>query len=139
MKKNKFFYFPQNNSHGAWRQDKNVSEHVLIEALNQKEAINIAESIGCYFDGRGDCHCCGPRWYVPFDKGTKTEQIYGKSAFLYQSRWMTEPVTIHYKDGTIHKCGFGEDRKQAKEVRTYKSPRTLIAESFMRMVNEGKK
>ena len=104
----KFFEFHQNNSGGSFDSDKNVAEVVIIEADNSDEANMIAERIGIYFDGCDDgrdCSCCGDRWYATSDKGTNKPQVYGKPAEDYGSPWMKNPVRIHYKCGTVKKCG----------------------------------
>lgn len=61
----KWYEYSQNNSGGSFQIDDSVSVNVLIQATSAKEANNIAEDIGIYFDGisKGyDCSCCGDRW-----------------------------------------------------------------------------
>lgn len=104
-----FYHFNQNNSGGSFHfnEEKGITHHVVIEADNKSEANAIAEEIGIYFDGYGDCSCCGNRWY-PVDEYDKEEfpHIYGATIEMqmsskYFTRWMKEgkEVCIHYKDG----------------------------------------
>ena len=63
----KFYEFTQNNSGGDFVVDNHLTHRVFIEAKNSKEANEIAESMGVYFDGVEagiDCGCCGDRWYT---------------------------------------------------------------------------
>lgn len=57
-----FFKYDQNNSGGSFYYDDNLGENVLVEAHSPGEADQIAEGLGIYFDGCGDCPCCGRRW-----------------------------------------------------------------------------
>lgn len=63
MNKNnlKWFRFRQNNSGGKFIVNDKVDINVLIQANSPEEANNLAEKIGIYFDGYGDCACCGNR------------------------------------------------------------------------------
>lgn len=60
-----FYEFDQNNSGGYFDVDENLCHKLIIEAENFEEAVQKAESLGCYWDGveNGvDCPCCGDRW-----------------------------------------------------------------------------
>ncbi len=59
-----FYHYSQNNSGGrfVYCPDRGISHHVIIEAVSDRAANIIAEDIGLYFDGEGDCTCCGDRW-----------------------------------------------------------------------------
>jgi len=60
-----FYEFDQNNSGGHFHVDDKVCHRLFIEADNEKEALRIAEDIGCYWNGVADgidCPCCGDRW-----------------------------------------------------------------------------
>jgi hypothetical protein len=62
----KFYEFCQNNSGGSFHVDDKVCHRLFIEANSDIEAEQIAEHLGCYFNGvdQGlDCECCGDRWY----------------------------------------------------------------------------
>ena len=61
-----FYKFPQNNSGGSVDVDKDLCENLIIEAESRYEANEIAEDLGCYWEGvrKGyDCKCCGDRWH----------------------------------------------------------------------------
>lgn len=63
-----FYEFNQNNSGGYFNVDKMVCHRIIIESNSYEEAMDKAESIGCYWNGveKGiDCPCCGDRWYEP--------------------------------------------------------------------------
>lgn len=65
-----FFEFNQNNSGGVFHVDDRVCHRVFIEADSRGEAIDIAENLGCYWNGvltGVDCPCCGDRWSLPYD------------------------------------------------------------------------
>lgn len=99
-----FYTYRQNNSGGFFTEP---AVNVIIEAKNADHANDIAESKGLYFDGEGDCPCCGDRWYaVDKSDGTKRPQIYGKSIDKYLDDatylWGTEKVpdvAVYYLDG----------------------------------------
>ena len=54
-----FYVYRQNNSGGSFRPP---AVDVIVEADSAAEADTIAEGVGIYFDGAGDCPCCGNRW-----------------------------------------------------------------------------
>ena len=101
-----FYHFNQNNSGGSFHfnEEKGITHHVVIESDNASQANYDAEEIGIYFDGYGDCECCGNRWYPVDDyNGKEFPHVFGKKVteniLLYG--WM-EPgkeVCVHYKDG----------------------------------------
>lgn len=74
----KFFNYTQNNSHGRFEAP---AHYVIIEAKNADEANSIAETLGLYFDGNGDCSCCGDRWYSVWSEevGNDMPLLYGES------------------------------------------------------------
>ena len=74
-----YYDFHQNASGGTFdvNIERGISVIVIIEADNMDEAINRAEYIGLYFDGYGDCPCCGSRWTEPWD-GDNEPCVYGK-------------------------------------------------------------
>ena len=62
----KFYEISQNNSGGSFVVDDKLCHRLIIEAYSSDEANEIAESLGCYWDGvesGDDCPCCGDRWY----------------------------------------------------------------------------
>lgn len=107
-----FYDYRQNNSFGRWDFDRyaGISVHVIVEADDAQEANYRASRIGLYFDGAGDCPCCGRRWY---DKDNWSDadlvpSIYGESihdpnAALGAFRMGDEEPEgfIHYKDGRM--------------------------------------
>ena len=104
-----FYHFNQNNSGGSFSFDENqgITHHVIIEADNAPDANTVAEGIGIYFGGYGDCDCCGDRWYeVDESDGENFPNIYGSSVEDFMgnkwfSRWMKpgKEICVHYKDG----------------------------------------
>jgi hypothetical protein len=77
-----FFDFRQNNSGGSFVADHvaGISLTVIVEADDASHANERAEMIGLYFDGAGDCSCCGDRWHSKWgdDKGDPVPSIYGE-------------------------------------------------------------
>ena len=72
-----FYHYSQNNSGGSFDFDKEkgITHHVVIEAESASLADRRAESIGLYFDGEGDCPCCGNRWSEAYE-GTDVPSVY---------------------------------------------------------------
>jgi hypothetical protein len=98
------YEYRQNNSGGTYHIDheRGISRIVLIEAESPARANHHAESIGLYFDGAGDCQCCGDRWYeaseydvvVPDDDHTDLNWLVALSG--------TDRITyLHKLDGTF--------------------------------------
>ncbi|RYD50460.1 MAG: hypothetical protein EOP83_23910 [Verrucomicrobiaceae bacterium] len=58
------YHFRQNNSGGSFHTDrkKGIGPNVYIAAETPEKANFRAVEIGIYFDGAGDCECCGARW-----------------------------------------------------------------------------
>lgn len=54
-----FYVYRQNNSGGSFLPP---AVNVIVEADNAAEADTIADGVGIYFNGEGDCPCCGYRW-----------------------------------------------------------------------------
>lgn len=101
----KFYTFNQNNSGGSFDLDKQngIAHYVIVEASSAKEANSIGERIGLYFDGEGDCPCCGNRWYEQCwdDEGEESPKIYGKNPSENKDMFSKpgEMCCIHYADG----------------------------------------
>lgn len=57
-----FYYYSQNNSGGKFRVDENLANYLYVEADSAEAADRKASGFGVYFDGYGDCECCGRRW-----------------------------------------------------------------------------
>ncbi|HEU4967272.1 MAG TPA: hypothetical protein VFT53_07450 [Candidatus Saccharimonadales bacterium] len=64
MTDTKWYVYHQNNSGGRFTNDpdRGIGYEVIVEAENYVQANERAEAIGLYFDGSGDCSCCGRRW-----------------------------------------------------------------------------
>lgn len=116
-----FYQYRQNNSGGGFDFDANagISVYVIIEADSTYEADDKAESIGLYFDGRGDCSTCGYRWSSAsyYDEDDRP-QIYGTPIedydFVdgpYAYKWISDgpEAYVHFKDGLVQ--GYGLPRK----------------------------
>ena len=112
-----FFTYDQNNSGGSfdYEADRGISFYVIVEADSADEANNRAERIGLYFDGAGDCECCGNRWTDQWNdqNGTPYPEVYGRSVLLpeddayyeaSESGWVKRDEYegfVHYKDGRV--------------------------------------
>lgn len=115
-----FFDYSQNNSGGGFDvdDDEGISVYVIIEADSADEANSKAEDIGLYFDGQGDCSCCGNRWYSADGSGDAVPSIYGEPVSDrdfeagYGTKWnKTGPEAfVHFADGLIR--GYGLPKKQ---------------------------
>lgn len=93
----KFWTFNQNNSGGYFIKTDKIDCHVIIEAINEDDALERATNIGLYFDGWGDCECCGHRWSYPYDDGTEFPEKYGNK--LEACEVKTDTI-IHWFDGS---------------------------------------
>lgn len=106
-----FFDYDQNNSGGGFDFDAKagISTHVIIEAADADEANEAARRIGLYFDGYGDCECCGNRWYEAYGDGGTEPKVYGHPVEEYGDspyfmKWLGEgkpEVFVHYANGEI--------------------------------------
>ena len=83
-----FYKFDQNNSGGHFVVNDNLCHYLIIEAANAEQAIEMAENLGCYWNGvehGQDCPCCGDRWYrepdeIDLDKWMQSG--YGVSTYV---------------------------------------------------------
>jgi hypothetical protein len=120
-----FWTFNQDNSGGGFDYDpeRGISHFVIVEAPDSKAANKRAEAIGLYFDGQGDCPCCGNRWseIYEWEKGDEVPSIWGKSivdAKNYKQlndfgKWIDGfEVFVHYADGKVQGF-FGEAKESA--------------------------
>lgn len=110
----KFFEYVQNNSGGSFDRDeeKGIGEYVIIEALNSDHANERAEKIGLYFDGYGDCSCCGNRWSETYEEGSDIPSIYNTPVFLAKQSFFRKDVFVHYLDGTIEKIDLQPNKRK---------------------------
>jgi len=68
--KTKFYEFSQNNTGGSFITGDKLCHRIIVEASSSSEASDIAEDLGCYWNGvdeGSDCPCCGDRWYPSGD------------------------------------------------------------------------
>lgn len=66
-----FYLFEQNNSGGSFIVNDKICHRLFIEADCGGDALEIAESLGCYWGGvsKGmDCPCCGDRWNTYYNE-----------------------------------------------------------------------
>lgn len=114
-----FYEFNQNNSGGSFDfdEDAGITHIVIVEADSEGEAIKRAEGIGLYFDGKGDCPCCGDRWSypwrpdnVPSNFGTPVQDIEWGADPNY--KWIKDgpEVYVHFKDGRRQAYGLPDKR-----------------------------
>jgi len=96
----KWYEFSQNNSGGWFQHDENagIGVSVWVQARNYQEANSRAEAIGLYFDGQGDCSCCGDRWSDKWDEDGQTEEPTTRG---YRRLWDV-PTYAHRYDGTFY-------------------------------------
>jgi hypothetical protein len=103
----KFYHFSQNNSGGSFHFDEvaGITHNVVVEAIDYMHANMLAEKIGLYFDGDGDCPCCGDRWYSQWGEtdGKDVPSIYGEpvESQISSIAWMPagKETVVHYLDG----------------------------------------
>lgn len=120
-----FFEYRQNNSGGGFDIDESVgiSVLVIIEADSAEEANRKAEDIGLYFDGDGDCSCCGNRWYevwddsdsepVPSYYGAPIQDVEFGSGLNFKRNKTGPEAYVHFADGKVQ--GYGLPK--AKELK----------------------
>lgn len=98
-----YFTFDQNNSGGVFIENDNLTQYVIIEANTAREANAKFLELGGYFDGAGDCPCCGPRWYQLWEDvdGPDEPLIYDQplNGDFYKDRDLKVYAIIHYLDG----------------------------------------
>lgn len=119
-----FYEYRQNNSGGGFDYSEwHHACYVIVEAKNAREADSIAQDHGLYFDGYGDCSCCGDRWYPKADSwgddsGSDVPSHYGKpltpgelgEPFLWDRR--NQYVIIHYLDGRTEAWTWSEKKNK---------------------------
>lgn len=76
-----FYVYRQNNSGGSFRPP---AVDVIVEAPSAAEADTIAEGLGIYFDGAGDCPCCGVRWAVAEEDWNRYDTLQEAKASIYK-------------------------------------------------------
>lgn len=113
-----FFTYVQNNSGGGFHyEDWQVTEYVVIEAMDADEADVIAGSVGIYFDPNCliDCECCGSRWGqaylgddLPSVWGEPVWRKYAKEPSMISFMGEKPETFVHYKDGTVEAWQHGK-------------------------------
>lgn len=91
----KWFEYDQNNSGGSFviNDERGLGPRVYIQAHSHIEANAIAETKGIYFDGEGDCECCGNRWHEVYGDGEENLML-----DYYDFSWYTKVFLHHYGD-----------------------------------------
>lgn len=112
----KFYTFRQNNSGGSFYGPV----YVIIEARNVDEANSLAESkAGVYFDGEGDCGCCGNRWYTlsGYEKGDDVPSIYGTPLTDFGDKYTFGDYSakVYFFDGSTKYYKLDRKTKMYKE------------------------
>lgn len=104
----KWYEYSQNNSGGSFVHDPEagIGYAVWVQARNYEEANRRAEGVGLYFDGEGDCRCCGDRWSDKWGEEGQTEEpsVYAGRFFGADEnglRWGL-PTYAHRYDGTFY-------------------------------------
>jgi hypothetical protein len=119
----KFYHFSQNNSGGRFdfNETAGITHNVIVEAIDYRHANMLAEDIGLYFDGDGDCDCCGNRWYSQWDysDGHDVPSIYGEPVAngVSTTQWMPDgkETVVHYLDGRKEWFGVISKKKKVKK------------------------
>ena len=86
----KFYELSQNNSGGSFDVNDKLCHRLFIEAESEKAALEIAEDLGCYWNGVDDgmdCECCGDRWYKSADE-VDLEKMNTEWKGLEVSQWL---------------------------------------------------
>lgn len=120
-KKYKFFTFRQNNTGGSFviDGDNGIGINVIIEAFDEYDALHIAETIDLYFDGNGDCECCGYRWDANDSQNhTKNPTIYDVD--VSNGKFIDDEGVLHKHKSYIHYLN-----KPFKKVSHVKSKKRL--------------
>ena len=118
-----FYRFNQNNSFGKFLKP---AREVLVEADNEEEAVQVAETIeGIYFKGSSDrdCPCCGPRWTkwcLEYTDDEMKEYLNDHKDFM---SWLTPTIPqmlIRYRDGSIKTIE--NNQEKANDIPTLDAP-----------------
>ena len=83
----KFYTFYQNNIHGDFILNDNLTTEVIVEAHNADEANERFKALGGYFNGllkQIDCPCCGDRWQAQYKGGTETPTVFDVSVWSHK-------------------------------------------------------
>lgn len=100
-----FYTYIQNKTGGVYSYNPALAKHVILEANDAFTANIKAEELGIYFDGDGDCTCCGKRWhkYNETDAGTYYPEIEGEQVdYTYKPEIKEDTILtliIYFEDG----------------------------------------
>jgi hypothetical protein len=108
--KTKYYEYSQNNSGGSFVLDfkRGIGHTVWVEATSKEDADRRAEAIGLYFDGYGDCSCCGNRWSEAWGDGEEIDRDAIHQS-LKSGGGMRTVVFVHNIDGSFDKIGEGTE------------------------------
>lgn len=109
----RFFTYRQNNSGGSFDRNDDLDVVVIVAGTSARDANSRAERLGIYFDGEGDCECCGNRWSAAYDEGDEEPLVYGKTPEAYVAGDWSSPIIIHYPDGSKRKVERTEGKHNA--------------------------
>jgi len=110
----KWYVYYQNNSGGSFTHDagRGIGIEVAIEAPTGRVADARAEDIGLYFDGAGDCSCCGDRW-ISKEACWTEEDAEADGYYILDtapvkgtdlSGWWAIPSYAHPYNGPFYQC-----------------------------------
>ena len=118
QKELRFYEYDQNNSGGGfdYNEQAGISVKVIVQATGYEDANARAQGIGLYFDGEGDCFCCGDRWYAKcgeegMDLASLKQRFTDWADGKWFMKWMQpdQPeVFVHFADGRVLGLVFGE-------------------------------
>lgn len=127
----KFYRYRQNNSGGSFTVDllAGIGHLVYVEAVDAEHADARAHKIGLYFDGGGDCSCCGDRWESVAgwrDTGTAQPEEYGETLdqWLRGRHYWDDVAVVHHLNG--HKSIYTKSPRYLAELERLASARELL-------------
>lgn len=105
----RFWEYSQNNSGGSfdYNPSQGIGHYVIVEAHSADDADHRAQAIGLYFDGYGDCSCCGDRWSHAYGKGSADPEHYGEVLEMAEDDMRFDSpedkpyIFVHYIDGRV--------------------------------------
>lgn len=105
----KFYSFGQNNSGGYHIVNQDVSQTVIVEAFNAKEAEDKAKHITQDYDEY--CSCCGERWdtEVDYEEGDIVPSIYGEALSDRLGGWFRTKAVVYFLNGSRFHIYMGKE------------------------------
>jgi hypothetical protein len=107
-----FYEFNQNNSGGNFVTTDKLCHRVVIQADSYDEARTKALDMGIYFDGAGDCPCCGDRWH-DYEATINVNEInvegYQVTSYNSEADWLARygKFIIHVFPEYVYRYGSG--------------------------------